>query len=277
MVTVLRKLEPFTDAETGNCVEYEGEPRAENISIKFRGNGNRLVVAADAKIFRLSAVFDCSNGVITIGGNSHGTPFRGTLRVGQDSRIVIGHNVSSTDTVYMSAAEGTTIEIGEDVMFATGNQLRADDGHPIFDVRTGKRVNVSRDITVGNHVWLGYRAMVLGGVTIGDGSVIGCGSVVTRRIPNNVVAVGVPAHVVRRDIAWERPHLTLAKPYYKPDARTVKKSAYWHLTADDGADAPIARPSRTAEPIVRPLRARRRTWRSLVPRRVVRWVRAIRS
>ena len=128
MVTVLRKLEPFTDAETGNCVEYEGEPRAENISIKFRGNGNRLVVAADAKIFRLSAVFDCSNGVITIGGNSHGTPFRGTLRVGQDSRIVIGHNVSSTDTVYMSAAEGTTIEIGEDVMFATGNQLRADDG-----------------------------------------------------------------------------------------------------------------------------------------------------
>jgi hypothetical protein len=40
----------------------------------------------------------------------------------------------------------------------------------------------------------------------------------------------VPARVIRTDIAWERPHLSLAKPYYKPDASTITKSPYWALT-----------------------------------------------
>jgi hypothetical protein len=49
----------------------------------------------------------------------------------------------------MSATEGTTIVIGDDVMFASHNQVRADDAHPIFDVRTGQRVNVSKSIEIG--------------------------------------------------------------------------------------------------------------------------------
>jgi tetrahydrodipicolinate N-succinyltransferase len=111
--------------------------------------------------------------------------------------------------------------------------VRADDGHPIFDVRTGLRVNPSRSITIGDHVWLGRFATVLGGVSIGEGTVIGYGSVVTRNIPNNCVAAGSPARVVRRDIAWERPHLSLVRPYYKPDASTIKRSTYWNLTKEE--------------------------------------------
>lgn len=45
--------------------------------------------------------------------------------------------------------------------------------------------------------------------------------------------VGIPARIVRRNIAWERPHLSLTKPYYKPDASTVQKSASWNLTIED--------------------------------------------
>ncbi|SJN45581.1 putative capsule O-acetyl transferase [Microbacterium esteraromaticum] len=75
---------------------------------------------------------------------------------------MIGRNVSTTSTVGISATEGTTISLGEDCMLAIGVQLRADDGHPIFDVHTEKRVNVSRDIVIGAHVWLGYNSAVLG-------------------------------------------------------------------------------------------------------------------
>jgi acetyltransferase-like isoleucine patch superfamily enzyme len=184
--------------------------------------------------------FDCDNGTVRLEPSKGVPAFSAAIRVGQDSSVVVGRNVSTTSTVAMSATEGTTISIGDDVMFASENQVRADDGHPIFDVRTGKRVNVSRSITIGNHVWLGRFATVLGGAHIGDGTVIGYGAIVTRNIPNNCIAVGVPARVVRKDVAWERPHLSLLKPYYKPDAGSVKKSRYWHLTRDD------SRPSASA-------------------------------
>lgn len=54
-------------------------------------------------------------------------------------------------------------------MIATENELRADDGHPIFDVLTGMRINEAKDITAGNHMWIGKRAVLLRGATIGDG------------------------------------------------------------------------------------------------------------
>ena len=71
---------------------------------------------------------------------------------------------------------------------------------------------------------------------------IGYGSIVTRNVPNNCIAAGVPATVIRRDIAWERPHLSMTKPYYKPDASTVSRSPYWNLTEDDDLGDPSGPP-----------------------------------
>jgi acetyltransferase-like isoleucine patch superfamily enzyme len=52
------------------------------------------------------------------------------------------------------------------------------------------------DIRIGDDCWIGARVFVLAGVTIGDGCVVGAGSVVTRSLPPNSIAVGVPAKVV---------------------------------------------------------------------------------
>lgn len=235
MVRVTR-LANYADAE-GNRIEYPGAIE-ENIQIKLTGSNNRLVVDPGARLGKLTIDFDCDNGLVQIGASKGVPAFSAAIRVGQDSSVLIGSNVSTTTTVTMSATEGTTIRVGDDVMFASENQVRADDGHPIFDVRTGDRVNVSRSITIGNHVWLARHAVVLGGAEIGDGSVIGYGSIVTRNVPNNCIAAGVPATVIRRDIAWERPHLSMTKPYYKPDASTVSRSPYWNLTEDDDLGDP---------------------------------------
>jgi acetyltransferase-like isoleucine patch superfamily enzyme len=235
-LTVTTELTAYND-DKGNRVEYDGPP-VPNVKINFTGSNNRVVVAVPAKLRNLNVDLNCDNGTLTIGEHPDGPAFGGSIRVGQDSTVSIGRNVSSTNGVVISAVEGTTVTIGDDVMFASENQIRADDGHPIFDVTSGKRVNRSRDITIGNHVWLAWGATVLGGAAVGDGTVIGYGSVVTRSIPNNCVAAGIPAKVVRRNIAWERPHLSLTKPYYKPDASTVKKSAYWNLTEEPARPAP---------------------------------------
>lgn len=53
------------------------------------------------------------------------------------------------------------------------------------------------DIVIGDDVWLGFGAIVLAGVRIGDGAVIGAGAVVTQDVPSEAIAVGVPARVVR--------------------------------------------------------------------------------
>lgn len=222
--------------ENGNVIEYDGPPNG-HVVVVFGGSNNRLVVHADARFGAgtWNINFDNSNGLVKI-GHSRGVPaLRPSIRVGQDARVILGNKVSSTSRFVISAAEGTLVKLGRDVMLSTENQIRADDGHPIFDIATGKRVNVSRDIRIGSHVWLAWGVVVLGGVTIGEGTAVGVGSVVTRSLPNNVVAAGAPARVLRRDIAWERPHLTMREPYYKPDASTVAKSDFWRLTGDPAA------------------------------------------
>jgi acetyltransferase-like isoleucine patch superfamily enzyme len=234
----LTTLEPYSD-EDGNEIVSSGT-YDKNIGVIFRGRNNRLVIADGCKIDKLQATFDCDNGTLTFGHNARVKGGIWGIRVGQDSTVCIGDDVSSTGLCVVSAVEGTTVQIGDDVMIASQNQIRADDGHPIFDIHTGKRVNVSTSITIGDHVWLGLGATVLAGGQIGDGSVIGFGSVVTSRIPNNCIAVGTPARVVRRDIAWERPHLSFREPFYKPDASTVQKSRYWNPTVEDVHEPPPA-------------------------------------
>jgi len=220
-------LEEYSD-DAGNVIEYDGPTVP--VNIVFTGRDNVVRIAPDARIGKLSIQFDCDNGLAAIASSKGVPPFSARIRVGQDSKVLIGENVSTTDAVGISATEGTTVEIGRDAMIAIGVQLRADDGHPIFDVRTERRVNLSRSISIGPHVWLATNATVLGGVTVGSGSVIGFGSIVTKNVPNNCVAVGNPARVVRRDTAWERPHLSLTRPFYKPDASTVARTSYWALT-----------------------------------------------
>lgn len=62
---------------------------------------------------------------------------------------------------------------------------------------------------------------------------VGLGSIVKGTFPNNCIVAGVPAKIIKKDIAWERPHLSTTKPYYKPNSSVVKKSIYWNKTIED--------------------------------------------
>lgn len=226
MVT-LNTLAPYSDAN-GNKILYEG-PEISGVRIEFSGSNNLMEVLSDVRLAKLNVVFDCDNGTFRMAGNKFGT-FSGFIRVGQDSTVSLGHDVTATNACVISAVEGTSVIIGNDVMLASENEIRADDGHAIFDVESETRVNWSKNITIGDHVWVAKRAVLLGGASIGDGSVVGFGSIVTGTVPNNCVTAGVPAKVIRQNIAWERPHLSRAKPFYKPNAGTVTKSSFWNKT-----------------------------------------------
>ncbi len=109
------------------------------------------------------------------------------------------------------------------------NVRKTHDHHPIFEVDTVKRVNISRDVVIEDHVWIAENVFISKGSHIYRGSVIGYGSFVSGTIPNNCVAVGVPAKVIKKDIAWERHGLNFY-PFMKPDASVIKKCEYWDKT-----------------------------------------------
>lgn len=88
------------------------------------------------------------------------------------------------------------IYVGNDVMFAP-NVVVATAGHPICPELRGKGYQFNADVHIGNNVWIGTGSLIMPGVTIGDNTVIGAGSVVTKDIPENVIAFGNPCRVQR--------------------------------------------------------------------------------
>ena len=60
----------------------------------------------------------------------------------------------------------------------------------------------TKPVTIGNHVWIGNRAMVLKGVTIGDGAIIAAGAVVSKDVPPNTMVAGVPAKIIKENVTW---------------------------------------------------------------------------
>lgn len=97
---------------------------------------------------------------------------------------------------HLTALDVATITIGEDCQFGPNVQLLTPT-HPIDPRPRRDKLEAAKPIVIGHNVWLGGGVIVCPGVTIGDNSVIGAGSVVTRDIPSDVIAVGNPARVLR--------------------------------------------------------------------------------
>ena len=111
-----------------------------------------------------------------------------------------GHHVHLGSNVYANAGltlvDDTHIYIGDYTMLGP-NVVIATAGHPIDPQLREKALQYNLPVRIGRNCWLGAGVIVMPGITIGDNSVIGAGSVVTRDIPANVVAVGNPCRVLR--------------------------------------------------------------------------------
>lgn len=92
--------------------------------------------------------------------------------------------------------DGAPVTFGNDV-FVGPNCGFYTAGHPLDAERRNRGLEYARPIRVGNDVWFGGNVAVLPGISVGDGSVIGAGSVVTRAVPAGVVAAGNPCRVLR--------------------------------------------------------------------------------
>lgn len=123
-----------------------------------------------------------------------------------------GHHVHFGKNVYVNFngtfVDDTHIYVGDYTMFGP-NVVLATAGHPILPELREKAYQYNMPIHIGKNCWLGAGVIVLPGVTVGDNTVIGAGSVVTKDIPANCVAVGNPCRVLREINEHDREY------YYK--------------------------------------------------------------
>lgn len=117
--------------------------------------------------------------------------------------LFVGDNCEFGDNTHIVAYENVTI--GNDVLIAS-KVFISDTSHGVYSgevasspyTTPNSRTLITKPVTIGNNVWLGENVVVLSGVTIGSGCVVGANSVVTKDLPENVIAVGSPARVIKK-------------------------------------------------------------------------------
>ena len=117
--------------------------------------------------------------------------------------LIVGKHVQINDSVHIAAIE--SVVIGDHVLIAS-RVFISDHNHGYYqsqddlsgpEIPPVDRPLSSRPVRIGNRVWLGEQVCILPGVTVGDGAIVGANSVVTRDIPENTIAAGNPARVIR--------------------------------------------------------------------------------
>lgn len=182
MITGRGLLEKFPEGQyediLGNRVLYD-ETISPLFEIHMIGTNNEIVLGRNIKISnKLQIYMGCE----------------GRVSIGDETTFVSGE---------LNCSWGK-IQIGCDCMFSWNVFVRNDDGHHIFYVDTGERLNYCGDVVIGDHCWIGQDSMLLKGINVADGCVIGARSVVTKSVDANSIVAGNPAKVVKTGICWKR-------------------------------------------------------------------------
>lgn len=126
----------------------------------------------------------------------------GSERIGPGTRLIVleqgvmqfeGGIVNSDSTLICAKL----IKIGRGTIIGSEVEILDSDFHHIQEESEN-----TKPVIIGADVWVGDRATILKGVTIGSGSVVACGAIVTRDVPENTLVAGVPAKVIKNEVCW---------------------------------------------------------------------------
>ena len=144
-------------------------------------------------------------------------PFIGNLEMYENAEI----NVSDTFFIHsgcdIMVFKGAKLNLGSGYInryckircyneITIGNGVAISENFTIWDSDAHQMINGSeptQPIVIGNNVWIGTNVTVLKGVKIGDGCIIAAGSLVTKDVPANCLAAGVPAKVIKENVEWK--------------------------------------------------------------------------
>jgi len=170
-------------------------------NVKLKNTGGKLWVGKKLELgdawggsYKISDLRLLENSVLEVDKFILLTGFN--ILVGPGAKLSFGSGYANHDLKLECMKE---IQIGQDVAIAYHVTISDTDRHEL----SGQSDNPA-PIIIGNHVWVGARAIILKGVSIGDGAVVAAGAVVTRDVPPKTLVAGVPAKIIRRDVEWKK-------------------------------------------------------------------------
>lgn len=186
------------------------------VTIHFGGSNNHVYIDDFARLTDVNMYIYGDNNTVHIGPWSFLSKTEFCTENGGNA-ITIGEHALILGPNQLAAIEGTKITIGKDAMISSEVHFRTGDSHSVLDME-GRRINASRDITLGEHVWIGNRATCLKGTVIPNNCIVGACALVSGKFeePHCVIA-GVPAKIVKRGVDWCRKRIGVGEvaPEYR--------------------------------------------------------------
>ncbi len=174
--------------------------KKKNFKIKILGNNNIVDIGKDCLLSNTKIIIDGSNNKIVIENNVR---FWGPCKIYLYGNSIL-HIKSNTGVRGVEFnLNNANIIVGEQCMFGYGILLRNHDSHKVIDLKNNIITNHPKDIILGKHIWIAQNVTILKGSSIGDNSIIGLGSVVTKGCSSGSILAGNPAKVVKENISWE--------------------------------------------------------------------------
>ncbi len=172
------------------------------------GQKGKLIIGKNSILDHVDIRIVGMNNTINIGKNCYIGKNCSIWLEGNNITVTIGNGCNFTHDTQICAQENNScITIGNDCMLSHHINIRTSDSHIIYDTITGKRLNYSQSVTIGNHVWIAPEVKIMKGCNIGDCSIIGSNAIVTHSTPANSLVVGIPAKVVKNNVDWKRDKL----------------------------------------------------------------------
>lgn len=198
---VVRQKSDF-DSVNDNIIKGE-YPELINSTIKFEGKNNLLFCEPGVVLESSSIYFGGNNAVVYIRSSIFHTMLN--ISVFSGSVFHLGKDCYFNKPMTVILSSDRNFFIGDDCIFSTGISVRTADPHLIYDCSTKKRINETKSVFLGDHVWVGQDCTLLKGTEIDSGSIIGAACLITgKKIPHNSSWAGVPAKLIKDNVFWDR-------------------------------------------------------------------------
>ena len=182
--------------ENGNII-YGDLSKQVNLKLDFKGKNNIVFFAGGSS--NVNIIFPGNNGLVFIGkGIWFGS---GSIRV-PNSGMCFMDDTSSFGGTHFRVLEAKNIIVGRRILVSWNTWLSTCDHHLIMDSQTNDRINFSKSIYIGDHVWCGQDTAISKGSFVASGAVIGAKSLATKLYFSNTVNAGNPAKELKNNIFW---------------------------------------------------------------------------
>lgn len=173
-----------------------------HLVIDENGKNNIISIGDNVTIIDCHISINGSNNSVIINDNCRIYKLRLNIH-GDKSKFEMKYN-SGIREAKVIIQENRKVFIGENSMLSYGIHIRTSDSHAVYLQENSERINIAKDVIIGDNVWIAENASLLKGTIIGNNSIVGYGSICTKEYPEHCIIAGVPAKVIKNDINWSR-------------------------------------------------------------------------